>query len=100
MTDFQFKLLSFLANGPAHAEEIGKHLWPDRTFRSPAKGGPWGGAVAASYQCGRIANRTGWVQTAYEHSHWCISHEGRKMLEFERLRREEVPKAGLEPAHP
>lgn len=83
MTDFQFKLLSFLIGGPKHAEEIGKFLWPGRHFKSPARGGPWGGAVAASYQCGRIAAQKNWVQTAYEHSHWCITHDGQEALKIE-----------------
>lgn len=83
LSEVEIRVLRSLLGGPLQPEYVAKRVWPGRHFKSPAKGGPWGGSVAASFLMGRFGHRTKLVRRAFKEgtyaSYWELTSEGQKI---------------------
>lgn len=83
MTDFQRRVLAILSDGPLRPDDIGERLWPNMKLKQGgSRGGPSRIACAASWQLGKLKEKTGWVETEFTRAaRWFMTRAGREALD-------------------
>lgn len=74
------EVLQFLLDGPARAEDIGAHFWPDKVGMGPSRGGPASVAVAASRFLGRLRQKRYVAQEWDGWRKWYLTDGGHEFI--------------------